>query len=126
MKSRFQFSARIRSFKYAFRGIWVLVQSQHNAWIHALATVIVVITGLFFHISVPEWCWLILVMMLVWVAEALNTAIEFLADATVAEYHPLIEKVKDIAAGAVLITAIGAVIIGALIFYPYFKNLVSR
>lgn len=103
-----------------------MVQSQHNAWLHTLATVLVIGAGLFLQITRFEWNWLILAIMTVWSAEALNTAFEFLADATTPDYHPLIGKAKDVAAGAVLIAAIGSAIIGLLIFCPYLVNLTGK
>ena len=126
MNKPFQFTGRIRSFKYAFRGIWIMIQSQHNAWLHTLATALVIGAGLFLQITRLEWNWLILAIMAVWSAEALNTAFEFLADATTPAYHPLIGKAKDVAAGAVLIAAIGSAIIGLLIFSPYLINLMAK
>ena len=92
-----------------------MMRSQHNAWLHALATAIVIGIGLPLHLSRFEWCWLILTIMAVWSAEAFNTAFEFLADATTPTHHPFIGKTKDVAAGAVLITALGAACIGLLI-----------
>lgn len=118
MEKPFQFSARIRSFRYAGHGIWLMLKSQHNAWIHAAATVVVVLAGFVFGITRTEWCIIILTCAAVWMAEALNTAIEFLADSTTKEFHPMIGKAKDVAAGAVLITAIAAVLIGVLVFAP--------
>ena len=111
-------AGRIRSFGYAFRGVWTMLRSQRNAWIHALATVVVLAAGLALGISVNDWKWLVLAMVSVWGAEALNTALEFLADAAKPEFHPLVKQAKDVAAGAVLIAAIGAAAIGALIFIP--------
>jgi diacylglycerol kinase (ATP) len=102
-----------------------MLKSQHNAWVHACATVTVVAAGLFFGISVSEWCWLVLAIMAVWTAEALNTAFEFLADVAVSEFHPLVERSKDVAAGAVLISAIGSVIIGLLVLGPYVIELIK-
>ena len=93
--------------------------SQQNAWIHSLATVFVVIFGIHFNLTKFEWCWIVLAAISVWTAEALNTAFEFLTDVASPEYHPLAGKAKDVAAGAVLITAIGAVLIGLLIFGPH-------
>lgn len=117
------FRARIKSFGYAFKGIATLVVSQPNAWIHALATVTVVILGLLFQVSATEWCFLLLAMALVWVAEGLNTALEFLTDLVSPDYHPLAGKAKDVAAGAVLIAAILAAAIGGIIFVPYFLQI---
>ncbi len=111
-------AGRTRSFGHAFRGIGTMLRSQRNAWIHALATVGVVGAGLALHVSLGDWKWLVLAIMSVWGAEALNTALELLADAAKPEFHPLVKKAKDVAAGAVLIAAIGAAVIGALIFIP--------
>jgi diacylglycerol kinase (ATP) len=113
------FSGRIRSLKFAFNGIRIMIFSQQNAWIHAFATVIVIIFGVNFGLTKSEWCWIILAAISVWTAEALNTAFEFLTDVASPEFHPLAAKAKDVAAGAVLITAFGAVLIGFLIFSPY-------
>ena len=96
-----------------------MVKSQHNAWIHALATAVVVIVGLVIRLSTAEWCWIVLAVMAVWTAEALNTAFEFLTDVASPSFHPLAGKAKDVAAGAVLISAIGSVVIGVLVFGPH-------
>ena len=118
MNRAFEFSGRIRSFKYAFVGIWIILKSQHNAWVHAVATIIVFVVGFLLKISTNEWCLIVLAIVAVWTVEALNTAFEFLADATNPDFHPLIKKSKDVAACAVLIAAIGSIIIGVLIFLP--------
>ena len=81
------------------------------------------LAGLFFCVSPSEWCLLVLAIISVWTAEALNTAFEFLADVASPEFHPLVKKSKDVAAGAVLISAIGAVIIGLLIFVPHLTKI---
>ncbi len=115
----FRIRERAKSFVYAFRGVKTLVQSQHNAWIHLAATVLVVFVGIFFEISRNEWLWIILSIAIVWLAESFNTALEFLADAVSLEHNALIEKSKDVAAGGVLLAAIAAAIIGILVFLPY-------
>jgi len=102
-----------------------MIRYQHNAWIHAAATVAVLIAGLFFRISSADWCWIIVAIAVVWTAEALNTAFEFLADAASPEFHPLVRDAKDVAAGAVLLTAVAAVIIGSIVFWPYVEKLFS-
>jgi hypothetical protein len=66
-----------------------------------------------------EWCWIVLAIVSVWTAETLNTAFEFLTDVASPEFHPLAGKAKDVAAGAVLLSAIGAVAIGIIIFWPH-------
>jgi diacylglycerol kinase (ATP) len=96
-----------------------MLASQHNAWIHAAATIAVAAAGFYIHLSRAEWCWIILTIVSVWTAEALNTAFEFLTDVASPEFHPLAEKAKDVAAGAVLITAIGSVLIGIVVFGPH-------
>lgn len=115
----FAFTGRIRSFAYALAGIATMLRSQHNAWIHAAATVAVCALGLLLGLSTADWCWIVLAIMSVWTAEALNTAFEFLADAASPEFHPLVKHAKDVAAGAVLIAAIGATVIATLVFWPY-------
>lgn len=107
---------------YAFQGIWHVLRSQHNAWIHLVATVAVVFVGIYFRLSVSEWCWIVVATTSVWAVETLNTALELLADATTKEFHPLIGQAKNVAAGAVLITSIGAAIIGILIFLPHLQR----
>ena len=113
------FTGRLRSIAHAVRGIRVMIASQHNAWIHAAATLAVAAAGLWFRLSLAEWCWIVLAVMSVWTAEALNTAFEFLTDVASPTFHPIAGQAKDVAAGAVLLTAIGAVIIGALVFGPH-------
>jgi len=126
MNVPFQFTGRIRSFKHAFRGIRTMLCSQQNARIHALATILAVLAGFFFRITGHEWCWIVLAITAVWAAEAMNTALELLSDATSPAFHPLIKKAKDVAAASVLIAAIGAVIIGGLVFGPYAVELLTR
>lgn len=112
-------SKRIKSFGHAFRGIGTLLATQHNALLHVIAAVTVIVLGLFFGISPIEWAVVALSIATVISAEAFNTAIEFLCDAVSTDHHPLIGKAKDVAAGAVLITAIGALAVGLLVFVPH-------
>ena len=118
MPEKFSLTNRIKSFKYALKGLRELFVGQHNAQIHLIAVVTVIIVGFWLGISRDEWLIIILTMAMVVMAEALNTAIEYLADACMPEHHPLIEKAKDIAAAAVLIAAIAAVVIAGIIFLP--------
>jgi len=117
--SRFSVGARLRSFVYAGRGIRTMLVSQHNAWIHAVATTIVITSGATVGVSRLEWIGLVLAIASVWTAEALNTAFEFLCDVASPEFHPLVEKAKDVAAGAVLLCAVGGAAIAVLVFTPY-------
>ena len=112
----FTWDGRIRSVACALRGVRVMILTQHNAWIHAAATLAVLIAGFTVGLAASEWCLIVLAMMAVWTAEALNTAFEFLTDLASPESHPTAEKAKDVAAGAVLITAVGAALVGVLIF----------
>lgn len=102
-----------------------MIRCQHNAWIHVAATVIVLVAAFLFRVSAADWCWIILALSIVWTAEALNTAFEFLADAASPAFHPLVRDAKDVAAGAVLVTAIAAAVIGAIIFWPHVVRLFS-
>jgi len=117
-RNRLTFDGRIRSVAFALRGIRIMLASQHNAWIHAMATLVVVVAGLVLGLSWAEWCWIVLAVVAVWTAEALNTAFEFLTDVASPNFHPIAGKAKDVAAGAVLLAAVGAVIIGTLVFGP--------
>jgi|SRR3954469_8792939 diacylglycerol kinase (ATP) len=116
---RFSASARLHSFVYAARGVRTMLASQHNAWIHAAATVVVIVTGLALGVGRLEWLALVFAIVSVWAAESLNTAFEFLCDVARPDFHPLVARAKDVAAAAVLICAAGAVVIGALVFVPY-------
>ena len=116
MNKPFKITSRLNSFRFAFAGIWVLLKTQSNAWIHCATTVLAVGCGVWLMLPPVEWCALVLAVMAVWIAEAFNTAVEFLADRVTTEQDPLIKKAKDAAAGAVLIAAIGAVVVGAILF----------
>ena len=116
--NNFSVRKRLISFKYAFNGIVYLIKSQHNAWIHLSAATIVVIAGFYFSISLPEWILLSLTIGMVFTAEAFNTAIETIMDKVSPEYDKTTGRIKDIAAGAVLIAALAALIVGGLIFAP--------
>ncbi len=116
----FNLRDRILSFKYALKGIRAALWAEHNFRIHSVATLVVIALGLYFKVSHQDWLWLILAIALVLITEMINTAIERLVDLVEPNHHPIAGKVKDIAAGAVLIAAITSVIIGVTIFWPYF------
>ena len=109
---------RIRSFRHAGNGLRVLVSGQHNAWIHATLTGVAIGLGFALRISGLEWCAIVIVIALVWVAEGCNTALELLADAAVPEQNEKIGQAKDTAAGAVLVAAIAAATVAAIVFLP--------
>lgn len=107
---------RLLSFRYAINGLVYVVKTQHNAWLHLSAAIIVVIAGLIARIETSDWLWLASAIALVWFAETINTAFEFLCDVVSPEFSTAVTRAKDIAAGAVLICAIYAVFVGAMVF----------
>ena len=109
---------RAQSFQYAFRGIAELFKSQPNARIHLVAAAMVVLAGFYFQISRTEWIAVTLCIFGVLSLEAVNTAIEHLTDLVSPGFHPLAGKAKDVAAAAVLLVAIGAVVVAGIIFSP--------
>ena len=113
------FTGRLRSVNCAIHGILIMIQSQQNAWLHAVATVGVIALAFTVGLSAAEWCWIVLAIVSVWTAEALNTAFEFLTDVASPAFHPVAGKAKDVAAGAVLLAACGAAVIGLLVFGPH-------
>ena len=115
----FSLADRARSFRYAFSGVAYMLRSQHNAWLHLAITLLVCLAGWWFSISAADWRWLIVAIVLVWVAETMNTAFEYVCDVVSPDFHVSVARAKDIAAGAVLICASGAVVIGLVTFWPY-------
>ncbi len=115
----FSVAARIKSFAYALRGIGFMLKTQHNAWIHALASVIVIVAGLALKVQATDWRWLIVAIAMVWVAETFNTAVEYVCDVVSPGYSEAVKHAKDIAAGAVFLCAVAAVLIGGITFWPY-------
>lgn len=109
---------RSASFRYAIHGLTNMFKSEPNARIHAIAATMVVLAGFFFQISRMEWIAVVLCIALVLSLEALNTAIEHLTDLVSPEVNPLAGKAKDVAAAAVLLGAIGSILVAALIFLP--------
>ena len=109
---------RIRSFGYAFAGLGYLLRTQPNAAIHALATLAVVALAAWLRLPPRDWAVLLLAMMAVWMGELFNTAVEAIVDMVMPEQHPLARAAKDVAAAAVLVGAIGSVLVGLLILGP--------
>jgi diacylglycerol kinase len=109
---------RAKSFQYAFEGWQYVLRTQHNAWIHAVISIVVFGLAFWLGLSPQDWAILVLTIMAVWMAEFMNTAIEAVVDMNMPEIHPLAKVAKDVAAAAVLVGAIGAVIIGLLILGP--------
>ena len=117
-KHSFSIKARLASFTNAWRGLTRFVRQEHNAWIHCGMTIVVVLAGFLFKISNVEWLAVVFAIGLVLAGEAINSAMERLSDVVQPEWDERIRNVKDISAGAVLICAITAAIIGIIVFLP--------
>ena len=118
VKGRLHVRRRLASFGYAAEGWWHVLRTQPNAWIHAAISIIVFVLAFWLDLSPLEWAILILTTMAVWMAEFINTSLEAVVDLMMPEIHPLAKAAKDVAAAAVLVGAIGAVVIGLLIMGP--------
>jgi diacylglycerol kinase len=111
----------LKTFYYAFKGVIDLFSGRHpNAIVHLAAVFAVSVSGFIFNISAIEWCIVVLCFIAVISLEAINSAIEYIVDLISPEHHPLAGKAKDIAAAAVLIAAVGSVLIATIIFLPKF------
>lgn len=115
----FSGAARLRSFVFAARGLGTMLNSQPNAWIHLVATGSVVAAGWACQLARFEWLAIVFAVVLVWTAESLNTAFEFLCDVASPQYHPHVARAKDVAAAAVLICAAGAAVTAGFVFGPH-------
>ncbi|MCR9198044.1 MAG: diacylglycerol kinase family protein [Planctomycetaceae bacterium] len=116
---------RIAAFVDAGRGVVTLMKTQVHAWVHLVATLGVFAGGLWFGVTAGQWCALVLSMGLVWSAEALNTAIEFVVDLVSPEHHDLAGKAKDAAAAAVLLASVAAAVVGVIVFGPHLTRLLT-
>ena len=122
---KFSLRKRIKSFGYAFAGIRVLLREEHNAWIHCVVAVAAVTLGFLFDITRSEWTAVVIVIAMVFSAEAVNSAIERTADFVKAERDDRKRDIKDLAAGAVLLCAMGAAVVGVIVFLPYLITFVT-
>ncbi|HEU0064080.1 MAG TPA: diacylglycerol kinase family protein [Flavisolibacter sp.] len=122
-ETRFSWKARVKSFQFAGKGIWRFFRTEHNAWIHLGATVIVIACSVFLKITLNEAIVVTFCIAFVWVTEMINTAIEKAMDYITSERKDQIRDIKDMAAGAVLIAAITSIIAGSIIFIPRFISL---
>ena len=122
---KFSIRKRIKSFGYAFAGIKVMLREEHNARIHVVAAVVAVALGLLFGITPGKWTAVVIVIAMVFAAEAVNSAIERTADFVKAERDDRKRDIKDLAAGAVLLCAIGAAVVGIIIFLPYLISFIN-
>ncbi len=121
----FSFSKRLQSFKYALKGIIFLFQNEHNAWIHVISAISIIMLGWYLEISGSEWIAIILSIGVVLTAEAFNTSIEYIADFIQPNQNKKIERIKDLAAGGVLMAAISSLLVGLIIFLPKIIQLIS-
>jgi diacylglycerol kinase len=119
-KKEFSLIKRAKSFAHAGRGVWLFLKTTHNAWIHIFVFAWVIVLGFYCKITSSEWVMLTFAGGFVLVSEAFNTAFEIDIDLTSPNYHPYAKDTKDVAAGAVLISAITAAVVGIIVFAPYF------
>lgn len=116
---KYDFKKQLRSFVYAWQGIRCCVGKEQNLSFHLITSAVVIIAGFALGITRMEWMVIALCIGVVIAAELFNTAIERLVDLVSPERHPIAGQVKDIAAGAVLVCAAAAAIVGLIIFVPY-------
>ena len=109
---------RIYAFRYAFAGWWYVLRTQRNAWIHSLATLLVILLAAWLRLPLLDWAVLVLTIGAVWTAEFINTALESIVDLASPQQHPLAKAGKDVGAAAVLIAALCAIVVGLLILGP--------
>ncbi|MGN0204907.1 MAG: diacylglycerol kinase family protein [Coprococcus sp.] len=114
-----------KSFGYAFEGIFTCIRKERNMKIHCIFMIMVIIAGMVLDLSVTEWCICLILFGLVTALELVNTAVEAVVDLVTEERKPLAKTAKDTAAGAVLIAAIMAAIIGCIIFIPKLLQVVG-
>jgi diacylglycerol kinase (ATP) len=118
--------SRAHSFRCAFSGWWYVIRTQKNAWIHAIVSILVVVTGIWIGLALYDWAVIIIAIAMVWTAEFINSALEAVVDLASPQKHRLAQVGKDVGAAAVLISAISAAIIGILILGPpLWQRLVS-
>jgi len=117
-QNNFSVRKRLSSFKYAIKGIQLLIKYEHNTRIHLFATFCVVIAGIILKVRIVEWSLLVIVIGMVYIAEIFNTVIEHLTDLISPQFNKNAQIIKDLGAGGVLISAIIAFIIGLVIFLP--------
>ena len=122
MSKKFSPVDRLASFRFAIRGLRTLLAQEHNARVHLVATIAVIIIGVATGLDADEWRWVVLAAALVWAAEAFNTAVERLGDAISLEHHPQIGIAKDVAAAGVLVCSLCAALIGLTVFAPHISR----
>jgi len=121
---KFSFLDRIKSFKYAFTGFSNLIKNEHNARVHLVLTLVVILLGVLLKINSIEWSLIVMAIGMVFIAELLNTAVEKLADFVEPNTNKTIGEIKDYGAAAVLTAALVAIVLGSIVFIPKLIQLV--
>lgn len=122
-KTRFSLKSRLGSFRYAFRGLWLLLRNEHNSRIHLFVAVIAIAMGFTFKIDLREWTILVIVTGIVFLAELFNTSLETICDIVDNKWNEKIRNAKDYSAAAVLVSAIISLAAGGIIFIPKLLDL---
>lgn len=123
---RGEFAKFIAGFGYAFHGLWYALRTQRNARVHLGVAIVVTIAGILLRVSTVEFALLYVAITVVFIAEMFNTVFEMCVDLVQPDYHPLARIAKDVAAGAVLLSAMLAVVIGIFVLGPHVWMLVKR
>jgi diacylglycerol kinase len=121
-----EWSKFIASFDYAFHGLWYALRTQRNARVHIIIAILAITMGIVLHISAVEFAMIFVAIACVFIAEMFNTVFELCIDLASPEYHPLAKIAKDVAAGAVLLSAMLSVVIGLLVLGPHLWELLHR
>lgn len=111
-------TSRVAAFRYAFLGWGHVLKTQQNAWIHSFVAAVVVALGSWLRLNAQDWAIIVVTIAMVFTAEFINTAIEAVVDLASPAQHPLAKVGKDVGAGAVLVSALAAIIVGLLILGP--------
>lgn len=113
----------ITGFRYAFSGLWYALRTQRNVRVHICIAILAILMGIVLHISAVEFAMIFVAITGVFIAEMFNTVFELCIDLASPDYHPLAKIAKDVAAGAVLLSAILSVVIGLFVFVPHLWKL---
>jgi diacylglycerol kinase len=116
----------IAGFSYAFSGLWYALRTQRNVRVHVLIGTLAIVLGIILRISAVEFALIFVAITAVFTAEMFNTVLELCVDLASPDYHPLAKIAKDVAAGAVLLNALLAIVIGLFVFVPHLLALIHR
>jgi len=116
--NKFSLKSRLKSFRFALNGLWLMLKNEHNSRIHLLAGIFALTLGIILKLNYSEWCLLLIVICIVFLTELLNTSLESLADLIDPEWNEKIREAKDYSAAAVMISALVSIVVGCLIFIP--------